>query len=103
RAERAERIAIRIPARTGRLAGQATLAAIDVRLGGRPRKRAFKDLFHQDDSSARRIHFLAQFPVRRTSREAKSTMDTSLHRVRHRRSKWAAFFTLDRVEHEEIA
>jgi hypothetical protein len=83
RAERRQQIPIGDTGRTGRGAGQAAEAAIDVRLHVGERELTFERRLHQQDAPARRVHLLAQLAIGRARRQAEPAVDARRDRVRH--------------------
>jgi hypothetical protein len=70
-----------------------------VRLGRFGGKRAFQDLFHQQDSATGRIHFLAQLAIRWTGGQTKAAMNTRLHRAGHWLAERTKLFRGYRMQH----
>ena len=100
RAKRTDQVAVRHAAGTGRLAGEAAEAAVDMRRGGSKTERALEHLLHQHDPPARRIHLLPQFLVGRAGGETKTAVHAGRYCLRHRLSKWSQRFARNGVLHQ---
>jgi hypothetical protein len=72
-----------------------------MRLGIGPGKSAFENFLHQDDSTARGVHFLPELTIRWAGCEAESAMDARLDGVRHRPSQGSKLIGRDSVQHRE--
>src|SRR5207248_2447131 len=77
--ERLDDPAVLDPRRTGRLAGPAVQAELQVLADARPHlEPAVGDRAHQVDPAARTVILVAGLEVRRTARRAQTAMDTFL-------------------------
>ena len=100
RAEGADEIAIGDSTGTGRFARQAAQTTVHMWLYGGQRQSAFEHFLHQHNAPPRRIHLLAQLPIRRASRQAKSAMHARLHRVGHGGTERTERLRGDFVQHQ---
>ena len=101
RAERADQVAVGHATRAGRLAREATEAAVDVRLRRLQREAPLEHLLHQHDATAGGIHLLPEFLIGGTRREAEPAVHAGLYRLRHRFAQRSVFVRLDRVQHRQ--
>jgi hypothetical protein len=98
RAEGREDILIRDAARARGFAGEAAEAPVHMKDSVREREVALEDLLDEDDTPARRVHLLPEFPVGRACGEAEAAMNTGLHGVCHRPATRAVVLGEDFVE-----